>query len=72
MLQRCYKESVIKGAHMTPVYKYELTVIPAWVSKYIHCKVWDEITYQFPKFNIATIEVWELRSNLSQTLLGMW
>ena len=23
------------------------------------CNVWDEITYPFPNFNGATIEVWE-------------
>ena len=26
-------------------------------------KVWDEITYAFPNFNGATVEVWELISN---------
>ena len=25
--------------------------------------VWDEITYLFPNFNIATVEVWEWISN---------
>ena len=34
-----------------------LTLIPAWISNYIHCKVWDEITYPFPNFNSATIEI---------------
>ena len=29
----------------------------------MHCKVWDEITYQFTKFNGSTIEVWEWISN---------
>ena len=23
------------------------------------CKVWDEISYPFPNFNGATVEVWE-------------
>ena len=27
------------------------------------CKVWDEITYPFPKFNGATVEVWEWMNN---------
>ena len=30
-------------------------LIPAWLSNYIHCRVWDEITYPFPNFNGATI-----------------
>ena len=33
------------------------TLIPAWISNYIHYKVWDEITYPFLNFNGATVEV---------------
>ena len=29
------------------------------MSKYIHNKMCDEITYSFPNFNSAAIEVWE-------------
>ena len=25
--------------------------MPAWISNYIHYKVWNEITYPFPNFN---------------------
>ena len=28
-----------------------LTLIPAWISNYIHYKLWDEITYPFLNFN---------------------
>ena len=35
------------------------TVIPGWISNYIHYNVWDEITYLFPNFSSATIEIWE-------------
>ena len=38
-------------------YKHGLTLIPAWISNYIHYKVWDEITYPFLNFNRATVEV---------------
>ena len=34
-----------------------LTLIPAWISKYILGKVWDEITYPFLNFNGATVDV---------------
>ena len=27
------------------------SVIPAWISKYIDYKVWDELTFPFPNFN---------------------
>ena len=36
---------------------YSHGLIPTVDSNYIHCKVWDEITYSFPNFNGATIEV---------------
>ena len=40
-----------------------VALIPAWISNYVHCKVWDEITYPFPNFNGGTVEVWEWISN---------
>ena len=40
-----------------PFYYYGLTLIPAWISNYIHHKMWYEITYPFPNFNGATVEV---------------
>ena len=46
-----------------PFYWCGLTWIPAWISNYIHYKVWDEITYPFPNFNSCTVEVWEWISN---------
>ena len=33
------------------------TLIPAWISNYIHYKLWDEITYPFQNFKSCTIEV---------------
>ena len=35
-------------------YQHDLTFIPAWISYYIHHKVWDEITCPFPYFNSAS------------------
>ena len=40
-----------------PFYKHSLTLIPAWVSNYIHYEVWDEITYTFLNFNGTTVDV---------------
>ena len=40
-----------------PFYSHGLTLIPAWISNYIHYKVWNEITYPFLNFNSATVEV---------------
>ena len=40
-----------------PFYWHGLTLIPTWISNYIHYKVWDEITYPFLNFNGATVEV---------------
>ena len=41
----------------SPFYKHGLTLISAWISKYTHYKMWDEITYPFLNFNGATVEV---------------
>ena len=38
-------------------YLHGLTLIPAWISNYIHYKLWGEITYPFLNFNGATVEV---------------
>ena len=43
---------------------------PAWISRHIHYKVWDEITYSFPNFNGGTVEVWEWISNFIPHFIG--
>ena len=42
---------------------YWIILIPACLSNHIPSKMWDEITYPFPNFNGATVEVWERISN---------
>ena len=44
-------------------YQHGLTLISAWISNYIHYKVWDGIIYPFRNFNGCTVEVWEWISN---------
>ena len=34
--------------------------IPEWISNYTHFKGWDEISYPFPNFEGAPVQVWEL------------
>ena len=53
-----------------PFYWHGLTLIPAWISNYIHYKVWDEITYPFPNANGGTVEVWEWMSNFMPHFTG--
>ena len=43
---------------------------PAWISNYIHYKVYDEIIYPFPKFNGAAIELWEWISYFISHFIG--
>ena len=50
----------------SPFYWYGCTLIPSWISNYIHYNVWDEITHPFSDFKGAAIEVWEWRSNFIQ------
>ena len=74
-------EKLTNGASVTPprpvqsssfrtVIPRTLTLIPAWLSNYIHCKVWGEITYLFPNFNGFTVEVWEWISNFVPHFTG--
>ena len=42
----------------------------AWISNYIHYKVWDEIIYPFLNFNGATVDVWEWISNFIPHFTG--
>ena len=43
-----------------PFFSHVLVLILAWMNDRIHYKVWDEIISQFPNFNSATVEVWEM------------
>ena len=45
------------------VYQYGITLVLPWISKHIHNKVWDVITYPFLKFNSHTVDVWDWISN---------
>ena len=47
-----------------------LTLISAQISNYIHHIVLDEITYPFPNFNGATVEVWGWISNFIRHFTG--
>ena len=42
----------IPGNSVNTLYMY-----PTWISNYIHYVIWDEITYPFPNFRGATLEV---------------
>ena len=55
-----------------PFYWHGLTSIPAWISNYIHYKVWNEISYHFPDFIGGTIEVWNGEVTSSHVLLAIW
>ena len=41
---------------------WSLIIIPAWISNHIYSKG-DVITYPFPNFNDAIVDVWELKNN---------
>ena len=46
------------------------SLIPAWISSYIHNKMWDEMTYPFPNFNGAAVEVWNWISSFIPHFTG--
>ena len=55
--------SLMLVSHGDLLYWHGLILIPAWISNHMPCKVWDEITYPFPNFNGAAVEVWEWINN---------
>ena len=52
-----FTPSVSTSSLCGPFYWHGLTLSPAWISNYIHCKIWDEITNAFLNFNGCTVEV---------------
>ena len=57
-------------------YSHGLTLIPAWKSNHTPSNVWGEISYPFPNFNGATVEVWDWMSNfipqLTAHIIAYW
>ena len=56
----CVLEADTLWGHL---YMHGITVISAWISNNIHCKVWSEIKYTFPNFNGAIVKFCELIRN---------
>ena len=50
------KKSAWKWTFEAPFYYHGLIIIPTWISNHMPNKVWDEITYPFPKFNSSTLK----------------
>ena len=47
-------------------YKHRLTLIPAWINNHINYKVWDKITYPFPNFKGAAVDVCQVSLHKSK------
>ena len=48
------------GHHFIETFGTPFTLILAWISNYLHYKVWDEIIYPLRNFSGATLDVWEI------------
>ena len=59
MLEHHFNCNMYLGKYisMGSFYEHGLTLIQVWISNRMPSKMWDEITYPFPNFNITTIEV---------------
>ena len=53
-----------------PFYYHGITLIPAWLSNYIHYKVWGELSFLVSNFYYSTVEVWEWISNFIPQFTG--
>ena len=63
------QRSVFNG--QAPFYYHWVHLIPAWISNHTYYKECNEITYPFPNFNGATVEVWKWISNFIPLFLNM-
>ena len=60
-------ETVLRQLHA-----HGFTSIPAWISNYIHYKVWDEINYLFQTSTVEPLKCGKGYVISSHTLIGMW
>ena len=65
-----HKVSFVINDSRSVYYKHGLISIPAWINDYTHHNMWDKITYPFPNFNGATVEVWEWIRNFISHFTG--
>ena len=49
-MMKCDQTQVDRN-NINSSYGHGLILIPAWISKHISYKVWDDINYPFPSFN---------------------
>ena len=59
-----------KPYYLDPLLLTWINLNPAWISNYVHNKLWDEITYPFSNFNGGIVEVWKCISNFSPQFTG--
>ena len=60
---------VVTVCNTNILYGHFLCWLWAWINDYMPSKVWDEITYPFPNFNCATVELWGWISNFSSHIM---
>ena len=58
--------TITTGAHLIKIVNFNLSM----KSDHIHYKLWDEITYSFPKFNGEAVEVREWVGNFNPHITG--
>ena len=68
--QWIYPQFVLPGL-LGPFYQHSLTLIPAWVSNYVHYNVWDEIIYPFPTSMVKPLKFGNGYIISSHTLSGI-
>ena len=59
LTNKVYKTLWLVSPDQIRVFKHTSSLTPAWKSNHVYNKVKDEITYRFPNFDSATVDVWE-------------
>ena len=66
---RCWMQDSNQG-FQTPNRQQTECPLTTWISNHIHYKVWNWITYPFPNFNGATVDVWWWINNFTPHFAG--
>ena len=67
----CLNASYAFGGFRGPTLLTLFNLIPTWINNHMPSKVWGKITFPFPNFNGAGVEVWEWKKQYHPTLYGL-
>ena len=62
--------SLVKEGKVGPLWLTRFNLVSAWIIDFIHCKVWDEMTYPFRNFSGEIVKLRKWTNNFIPHLTG--